>query len=164
MGLFSFLKNAGSKIFRKKEKETETTENTGGMMDEMLNKQRATTLTALVESMGLDIDYLDVQVEGEKVTVSGSAKSQADREKVILTLGNVEGVAEVEDHIEVVEEAPLEATFYTVQKGDSLSKIAKAHYGDPMKYPVIFEANKPMLTDPNLIYPGQVLRIPNLDA
>ncbi|MBP7184191.1 MAG: LysM peptidoglycan-binding domain-containing protein, partial [Saprospiraceae bacterium] len=49
-----------------------------------------------------------------------------------------------------------------VQKGDSLSKIAKAFYGDAMKYPVIFEANKPMLTDPDLIYPGQTLRIPKI--
>jgi len=53
---------------------------------------------------------------------------------------------------------------YTVKSGDSLSKIAKAHYGDAMKYPVIFEANKPQLTDPDKIYPGQVLRIPPLEA
>ena len=52
------------------------------------------------------------------------------------------------------------STFYTVQKGDSLSKIAKDHYGDASKYPQIFEANKPMLKDPDKIYPGQVLRIP----
>ena len=53
-----------------------------------------------------------------------------------------------------------EAQFHTVVSGDSLSKIAKHFYGDPMKYPVIFEANKPMLADPDKIYPGQVLRIP----
>jgi nucleoid-associated protein YgaU len=56
-----------------------------------------------------------------------------------------------------------EATFYTVKKGDYLSKIAKEVYGDASKYNVIFEANKPMLKDPDLIYPGQVLRIPPLD-
>ena len=55
-----------------------------------------------------------------------------------------------------------EARYYTVVKGDSLSKIAKEMYGNAMKYPVIFEANKPMLKDPDLIYPGQVLRIPEL--
>lgn len=58
--------------------------------------------------------------------------------------------------------AEPEATLYTVQSGDSLSKIAKVHYGDAMKYPVIFKANQPMLKDPDKIYPGQVLRIPPL--
>jgi nucleoid-associated protein YgaU len=62
-----------------------------------------------------------------------------------------------------VDEERNQATFYTVQKGDSLSKIAKEHYGDAMKYPAIFEANKPMLADPDKIYPGQVLRLPELD-
>jgi len=51
---------------------------------------------------------------------------------------------------------------YEVQKGDSLSKIAKRYYGDPMKYKELFAANQPMLEDPNKIYPGQVLRIPKL--
>ena len=49
---------------------------------------------------------------------------------------------------------------YTVEKGDTLSRIAKEMYGDAGKYPAIFEANKPMLKDPDKIYPGQVLRIP----
>ena len=48
--------------------------------------------------------------------------------------------------------------------GDSLSKIAKEHYGNAMKYPVIFEANKPMLEHPDKIYPGQVLRIPAIES
>jgi nucleoid-associated protein YgaU len=78
---------------------------------------------------------------------------------VILIVGNTEGIASVDDRISVVNDEP-EATFYTVQKGDSLSKIAKEQYGDMMKYPVIFEANKPMLKDVDHIYPGQVLRIP----
>ena len=86
---------------------------------------------------------------------------QATRERVILALGNVHGVARVDDRLEVVVPAP-EAVLYTVQSGDSLSKIALAHYGDAMKYPVIFEANQPLLTDPDKIYPGQVLRIPEL--
>ena len=50
--------------------------------------------------------------------------------------------------------------FYTVQSGDTLSKIAREFYGDAGKYPRIFEANKPMLKDPDKIYPGQMLRIP----
>jgi nucleoid-associated protein YgaU len=79
-----------------------------------------------------------------------------------LVLGNTEGIATVDDNITVIT-PKVESKFYTVEKGDSLSKIAKAMYGDAMKYPVIFEANKPMLKDPDLIYPGQVLRIPALD-
>ena len=54
------------------------------------------------------------------------------------------------------------STFYTVQSGDTLSKIAKEHYGSANKYMVIFEANRPMLTDPDKIYPGQSLRIPSI--
>ncbi len=87
-------------------------------------------------------------------------RPQAVREKVVLALGNTEGVSQVDDQMDVQAEAP-EATLYTVEKGDSLSKIAKQHYGDPMKYPLIFDANRPMLEDPNLTYPGQVLRIPD---
>ncbi len=56
-----------------------------------------------------------------------------------------------------------ESLFYTVESGDTLWKIADDHYGDGSKYPVIFEANTPMLKNPDLIYPGQVLRIPPLD-
>ena len=78
-------------------------------------------------------------------------------------VGNTQGVARVDDRIKVEKSEP-EATLYTVQAGDSLSKIAKQQYGDAMKYMTIFEANKPMLNDPNKIYPGQVLRVPSLDA
>ena len=81
----------------------------------------------------------------------------------MLALGNVTGIATVDDRINVVHPKP-ESTFYEVKSGDSLSKIAKAHYGDAMKYPLIFEANKPMLKDPDKIYPGQVLRIPPLES
>jgi nucleoid-associated protein YgaU len=87
---------------------------------------------------------------------------QAAKEKAVLLVGNTRGVAQVDDRIEVEEKQP-EVTMHTVASGDSLSKIAKQYYGDPMKYPVIFEANKPMLKDPNKIYPGQVLRIPPRD-
>ena len=47
-----------------------------------------------------------------------------------------------------------------MKSGDTLSKIAREFYGSANKYPVIFEANKPMLSNPDRIYPGQVLRIP----
>ena len=109
-----------------------------------------------------DVDDLQVEEKGGKVVLKGKAKSQAEAEKAIIAAGNTPGIGEVESHIEIAEPAP-EATFYTVKSGDSLSKIAKAHYGDAMKYPVIFDANKPMLSDPDKIYPGQTLRIPPLD-
>ncbi|MBK7407833.1 MAG: peptidoglycan-binding protein LysM [Saprospirales bacterium] len=102
-----------------------------------------------------------MELNDDTVIVNGEVESQEQREKVILVLGNVDGIAAVDDRLEVVQSAP-EAVFYEVQKGDTLSKIAKAQYGNAMKYPVIFEANKPMLTDPDKIYPGQMLRIPPL--
>lgn len=102
--------------------------------------------------------------DGDHVVVSGVAESQSEREKVILTVGNVAGVATVDDRMTVSAEAPeQEAVFYEVKKGDTLSKISKEHYGSANKYMVIFEANKPMLKDPDKIYPGQMLRIPPLN-
>lgn len=155
MGLFSFLKNAGAKLF-------------GGTDEAPLekkdNSQVTAALVAMVERMGLKVNNLNIQFNGASATVSGEAHTQQDKEKIILTVGNVEGVETVDDQMTVVQtETPEpEATFHTVEKGDTLSKIAKHVYGDAMKYPIIFEANKPMLTSPDLIYPGQVLRIPAL--
>ena len=102
-----------------------------------------------------------MQLDGDTVTVSGSVATQAEKEKIVLALGNVNGIAVVDDQMtaETVED---ESNFYEVKSGDSLSKIAKAYYGDAMKYHKIFEANKPMLSDPDKIYPGQTLRIPKL--
>jgi nucleoid-associated protein YgaU len=96
------------------------------------------------------------------VTVSGEVEQQQDAEKIILAVGNVEGVESVEDNLVVVTPKP-QAQFHTVVSGDTLSKIALKFYGSASNYPVIFEANKPMLTHPDKIYPGQVLRIPPLD-
>ena len=107
------------------------------------------------------VENLEVEEAGEKVVLKGKAASREEAEKAIIAAGNTPGVAEVESQIEIEEDAP-EAVFYTVQSGDTLSKIAKEQYGDAMKYPTIFEANKPMLSDPDKIYPGQMLRIPPL--
>ena len=93
------------------------------------------------------------------MTVAGIAPDQATREKVMLCCGNVANVTTVNDMMTVTAPEP-ESQWYTVVKGDNLSKISKAFYGTPSKYPQIFEANKPMLTHPDKIYPGQVLRIP----
>ncbi len=156
MGLFKFVKNAGASLFKKKKKEEEVVPATPEE-----KSANAFELVSFISGLGLEVEGLEVQVDGERVIVSGKTPDQATREKVILAVGNVEGVAEVEDNLEVEAPEP-EAQFHTVVSGDSLSKIAKVYYGNAMKYPVIFEANKPMLTDPNKIYPGQVLRIPPL--
>ncbi len=150
MGLFSFLKNAGAKLFKRKGKEEATVA--------VAEKSREDILKDEVARLGIPVSNLDVDL-CEQVIVKGRTATNADREKIILALGNVEGVGCVEDHIEVDNPEP-EAVFYTVEKGDTLSKISKEQYGDPMKYQGIFEANKPMLTHPDKIYPGQVLRIP----
>ena len=147
MGLFSFLKKSGKKAAKEAAKKEEK-------LDALRN---------IVGDLGIPIQDLDILLEDDVVTVYGQTESQADKEKVILSLGNVEGIATVDDRISVVVPTPP-AQFYEVKSGDSLSKIAKHYYGDAMKYNEIFEANKPMLSDPNKIYPGQVLRIPNLES
>lgn len=158
MGLFSFLKKAGSNIFKSKaEKAAEE-----AAEDAAEARQRLVALRGVIDGLGLPISDLDLELSDDQVTVYGQTDSQADKEKIILALGNVAGIATVDDRISVVTPAP-QAQFYEVQSGDSLSKIAKSYYDDAMKYPVIFEANKPMLTHPDKIYPGQVLRIPALE-
>jgi nucleoid-associated protein YgaU len=142
MGLFAFVKAAGEKL------------GIGGS-DAPSEKE----LKAELKKHGFKEQDLDVKVEGDTVKVTGKALNQDEKEKMVLALGNVEGIEKVEESIEVANPAP-EAKFYTVKKGDTLSAIAKQFYGDANKYPVIFEANKPMLTDPDKIYPGQNLRIP----
>lgn len=153
MGLFSFLKNAGAKLWPSKKKEETPQEKTE-------EQKKVDALMGEVSRLGLSVSDLGVEL-GQSVTVHGNVDTNADREKVILAIGNVEGVAVVEDKMVVANPEP-EAVFVTVESGDSLSKIAKAQYGDPMKYQAIFEANKPMLEHPDKIYPGQVLRIPPL--
>ncbi|MCZ2101074.1 MAG: peptidoglycan-binding protein LysM [Chitinophagales bacterium] len=163
MGLFSFLKSAGSKILGTKAAENDvTTAANAEALREANNNRKAASLATEVVSHGIYIENLEIKVDDDTATVYGLVKTTADKEKIILILGNVEGIANVDDRVTVTDPEP-EATFYTVVKGDTLSKIAKAHYGNAMKYPVIFEANKPMLKDPDLIYPGQVLRIPKID-
>lgn len=138
MGLFSFNKSAGEK----------TTVDASSLMN-------------TVKANGLNVTDLDVEVDGDTAKVWGVAEDQATREKVLLTLGNTQGIAGVEDKMTTAVPEP-EAKMHTVKSGESLSLIAKEYYGDAMKYTEIFEANKPMLSDPDKIYPGQVLRIPNL--
>ncbi|SDX97926.1 Nucleoid-associated protein YgaU, contains BON and LysM domains [Lutibacter oricola] len=162
MGLFSFIKNAGAKVFGiGKTTEEEAAE--AAMEAAELAKLKAGKLVTAVETLGFEVIDLNIEVDGDTALVWGEASSQETREKVILVVGNTEGIAAVDDRMSVAVEEP-QAQFHTVVSGDYLSKIAKKYYGNASKYNVIFEANKPMLTDPDKIYPGQVLRIPALDA
>ena len=153
MGLFSFGRDKGEKLAAE--------EAAAAREDVKARAAKSRALMKMVNDLGFDVEGLKVGYDDGTVTVEGEVPSQEVREKVILVLGNTQGVAAVDDRLRVVAPEPEpEATFYTVKSGDSLSKIAKEFYGDAMKYPAIFEANKPMLKDPNKIYPGQVLRIP----
>ena len=156
MGLFSFIKEAGAKLLSDDDKKVQE------KSQEEKDKALADNIVQVVGIYKLSVENLNVEINGENAVVSGTVPDQATRERLILIVGNTAGIASVDDQIEVVELEP-EAQFYTVKKGDYLSKIAKEVYGDAMKYKIIFEANKPMLKDPDLIYPGQVLRIPPLD-
>ena len=159
MGLFSFIKNAGAAIGIGKSEAEEAAE--AAAETKAANLAAAAKMIETTQALGLEVEGIQVAIDNDTATVSGLASDQATREKVILVVGNTEGIAQVDDQLEVKIQEP-EATFYTVKKGDYLSKISKAVYGDAMKYEVIFEANKPMLTHPDKIYPGQVLRIPVL--
>ena len=156
MGLMSFFKGVGEKLFGGEVKEAEKT-----AAPEQVAALKASALLKHVQDLGLAYNKLTVRVSDHTVIVEGEVATQEDSEKIALAVGNVEGVHEVQNDLVVAVPTP-EATYHTVESGDSLSKIAKAVYGDPMKYPLIFEANKPMLSHPDEIYPGQVLRIPAL--
>lgn len=170
MGLFNFARDAGEALRGA----------IGGGLD-------VDDLKQALQKNGITLQNLQVAEKAGAVTVSGVADTQAEREKAILVLGNVKGVERVDEHIQVARpqvvqpaSAPFggaaptlnrpataqaapqepESKFYTVKPGDSLSKIAQAFYGSASRYAAIFEANRPMLSDPDEIYPGQVLRIP----
>jgi nucleoid-associated protein YgaU len=144
MGMFDFLKGVGASIFGGGKNEAQEIEN------------------LLKTDLGDRIKNLKVEYKDEVVTLYGQCDTHATKEKAILLAGNIKGVSKVVDDYFTAPK-PEEATeFYTIKKGDSLSKIAKAYYGNAMKYPVIFEANREVIKDPDLIYPGQVLRIPKI--
>lgn len=164
MGMFSFIRDAGEKMFGGKD------------LDEKKIREH-------ILAQGLSLKPFNVVVKQDeaKVFLSGYAATIEDKEKAIITAGNIDGVETVEDRLKLgapdaaveapaatdasvaltAEEEP-DSRFYTVKSGNTLSGISKEVYGDAMKYPAIFEANKPMLKHPDKIYPGQVLRIPAL--
>ncbi len=168
MGLFDFVKNAGSSIF-------------GAGEDEKPDFEPIKPFSIHLREHGIDPTGITFDLKNGHLVVAGTVPDQATKESVIMLCGNVNGVATCDDQLQVAS-APVSTSeaepatagadatpsdwasdTYTVKSGDSLSKIAKEIYGDPMKYTVIFEANTPMLKDPDKIYPGQVLRIPAAD-
>ena len=141
MGLFDFAKDLGKKLF--------------GSGDDPAQK-----IEQNIAAANPGVDDLGVTFDDGVVHLSGKAASAEAMEKAVLMAGNVKGVTEVKiDGMEAPEPQP-EVQYYTIVSGDSLSKIAKAHYGNAMDYPKIFEANKEVIKDPDLIYPGQKIRIP----
>jgi nucleoid-associated protein YgaU len=166
MSLFKFLKGAGEKLFGGKEAQAATPSApaaAGAAATAPNGNQRAAeAITGYIETQQLHVKNLQVSFDGASatVTVRGEAADQATREKVVLSCGNVAGVEQVKDGMTVAQPAEGNSRFYTVVSGDSLSKIAKQMYGNANEYMKIFEANKPMLKDPDKIYPGQVLRVP----
>ncbi len=155
MGIFSFIKEAGEKLFGA----VSTTANAADAP--AANKAASDAITAYIQKQGLSATNLQVVFNNaaHTVTVSGEAPDQATKEKILVAAGNVQHVDKVDDQMTVATPAPV-SQFYTVVSGDNLWKIATHFYGNGAKNDVIFEANKPMLSSPDKIYPGQVLRIP----
>jgi nucleoid-associated protein YgaU len=167
MSLISFLKDAGEKLFNPGKAAAAPAPSAAAPAAPApdvaaLNETASQAIERYIGSQGLQADGLDVKYDGasQTVTVSGVAPDQATKEKIVLCCGNVSSVAKVNDMLTVAAGAEPESKYHTVKSGDTLSKIAKEAYGDANAYMKIFEANKPMLSDPNKIYPGQVLRIP----
>ncbi len=167
MSLLSFVKEAGEKLFGRGQAQAAMAEVKADPANDAkikaANDAAADAIVGYIKTQNLTTTGLTVTFDGAAATatVYGVAADQATKEKVALCCGNVAGVVAVNNMMTVDQSAP-EAKYYTVVSGDNLSKISKANYGDPNKYMVIFEANKPMLTHPDKIYPGQVLRIPPL--
>ena len=157
MGLFSFIKNAGEKLFGKNEEEVQK-EAAANLPD--FNRKAADAIKAHIDAQNLGLEGLAVTYDGAsgQVTLSGNAPSQEAAEKAGLTAGNVTGVGHVDNNL--VAPAAEESQFHDVVSGDTLSAIAKKYYGNANDYMKIFEANKPMLSHPDKIYVGQKLRIP----
>ena len=156
MGLFSFIKEAGEKLFGGGDAHAATPADD-------LNVKAAQAIANYINTQNLGVSDLQVQFDGSqgKVTVQGVAPTQTAKEKVTLCCGNVANVQSVDNLMSVTNPEP-EAQYHDVVRGDTLSAISKKYYGDANKYNAIFEANKPMLTSPDKIYPGQKLRIPAL--
>ena len=192
MGVFDFVKDAGAKVgigestaeaeakaaaeqeakdaareARAKEVQERLAQNKAeaakkaDMKERMAEAKKARGLEDFVKGLGFKVDDLDVRFDDGVAEVEGMVADQETREKIILAIGNTDGVSQVKDAIDVAEPGEM-SDMHAVVRGDTLWGLAEKYYGDGHKYNVIFEANRPMLKDPNKIYVGQVLRIPNV--
>jgi nucleoid-associated protein YgaU len=145
MGLFDFARNIGKKVFGQEAEASEKIKHE-------------------IEHDNPGIDGLDVKYEDGVVSLSGKAASAEAMEKAVLMAGNIKGVQEVKvDHLEAPPQSG-DVQFYVIEQGDTLSAIAKHFYGDPNAYPQIVEANREVIKDADLIFPGQKIRIPKTVA
>lgn len=160
MAIWDFVKDAGKSIFGNAEAATPKTAETPekpGQDAETTRKVEA--LKAELRALNLDSSDVHLTLRGDTVKVESRGADRETLEKLVLAVGNIEGIAKVE--ADLPEEAGAkDPVFHTVEKGETLSAIAKKYLGDANKYHAIFEANRPMLSDPDKIYPGQKLRIP----
>ena len=170
MSIIDFIKDAGEKLFGQHGSAAAApaagaapADNTAALQAQaaQANQAAAKAIEGYITGQKLAVEGLEVAYDGSQtaVTVSGTVADQATKEKVILCCGNVQGVGKVIDQLKVQQPAD-ESRYYTVVRGDTLSAISKQQYGNANDYMKIFEANKPMLSNPDKIYPGQVLRIP----
>lgn len=155
MGIFDFVKSVGKKLT--------------GATDAHASDTQGVSAEALKQALDkyeLGSQNVQIAIDGDQVTLSGNVANQATFEKVIMAVGNAHGVARVNAdalNVDGVQQGGAEPRFYTVKKGDTLWKIAEGVYGKGKgnRYTDIFEANRPMLSHPDKIYPGQSLRIPD---
>lgn len=146
MGLFDFVGDVGKKIFGSEAEASEKIKN-------------------YIETENPGVANLAVSVQDGVATLSGQAESAEAMEKAILMVGNLQGISEVRtDNLTAPEvpEGQLSANveYYVIKSGDTLSGIAAKYYGQGSLYPRIFEANREVIKNPDLIYPGQKIRIP----
>ena len=141
MGLFDFVKEIGNKLFNRDE-------------------EAAEKIKKYIEANNPGINGLGVSFSKGVVSLSGQAASAEAMEKAVLLAGNVQGVTQVNATELQAPPAKEKVEYYIIKKGDTLSAIAKQYYGKASEYPRIFEANREVIKDANLIYPGQKIRIP----
>ena len=141
MGLFDFFKDMGEKIFGSEE-------------------EAAEKIKENIEAANPGIHDLNVAYHDGVVELTGTAASAEAMEKAVLMAGNVKGVSEVKADGVSAPPQQSQVEYYVIQKGDSLSAIAKRYYGNAKDYPRIFDANREVIKNPDLIYPGQKIRIP----
>lgn len=146
MGLFDFAKNIGKKLFGDNDADA------------------ADKIKTHIEVDNPGIQNLSVELDDGVVKLSGDVSDSTALEKVVLLAGNVEGVSEVQLDNVLGAKPSNDVEYYEIRKGDSLWKVAEKVYGNGAKYTEIFNANKEVIKDPDLIYPGQKIRIPKVEV